>query len=71
MNEYTINIKQEQQQTRFCLDKIINFYVLLSPFHCAKLKKNHCNRSKVTWIHPFWAQNVPFAPNKIFQRKNH
>ena len=36
------------------------------PFSLCKILKNSYDRSRVTRMCHFWAQNGPFAPNKIF-----
>ena len=36
------------------------------PFSLCKILKNSYFRSRVTRMQHFWAQNGPFAPNKIF-----
>ena len=46
------------------------FHLPISPFHCAKLKKNSYSKSRVMRMHYFWAQNGPFAPNNFFLEKN-
>ena len=51
----------------FFLEKInIIFIYLLTPFHCAKLKKNSYSGSTVIRMYHFWAQNGPFAQMRIF-----
>ena len=42
------------------------FHLPIGPFHWAKFKKYSYSESRVMKMHHFWAQNGPFAPNKIF-----
>ena len=54
-------------QTNFFLE---NYYdhsrLLISPFHCAKFKKNSSSGSKFMRMHNIWAQNAHFLKREFF-----
>ena len=57
-------------KTNFFLENYqYHSHLPISPFHCAKLKKNPSSRSRVMRMRSFWAQNSPFPQMIIFFRK--
>ena len=57
------------EQKIFGTNHYYYFHLSIGHFHCAKLKKNYCNESRVERMCHFWAQNGAFATNKFFLGK--
>ena len=54
------------KQNIFGTQNYYQFHLPIGPFQCAKVLKNSYSRSRIMRMCHFWAQNGPFAPNKIF-----
>ena len=54
-------------QMKLSLKKqLIKFSCTYQPLSSCKIKKKHFSGPRVMRMHHFWAQNGPFAPNKLF-----
>ena len=51
----------------FSEDYYYHSHLSISPFHCAKFKRNSSSGSWVTRMCNFWAQNIPFSQIRIFK----
>ena len=52
---------------KFCLESYYyHSHLPISPFHCAKFKKNSSSGSRVMRMCSLWAQNSPFPQIRFF-----